>query len=163
MRRFAIVACFVALLAAAPASAQYDWYHEGYRQAYPNQAEDLVRSWYRRYLHREPDPNRAAWVDALNSGQQPEAVLAGILGSTEYYDKAGGTPEGFVNRLFLDLTGRRPTPGELEHWVRRAAYGDRKDVAYALLMRYPQSWGPEPVYRDERRYDYRRLYWPYRR
>src|SRR5262249_20054229 len=81
MRRFAILACFGVCLAAPPAAAQYHWYHEGYRQAYPQQAEELVRSWYQRYLHREPDPNRAAWVDALNSGQQPEAVLAGILSS----------------------------------------------------------------------------------
>jgi hypothetical protein len=163
MRRSAILACCGVFLAAAPSFAQSNWYHEGYQGAYPQQAEELVRVWYQRFLHREPDPNRAAWVDALNSGQQPEAVLAGILSSTEYYDKAGGSPEAFVNRLFQDLTGRRPSPSEMDHWVRRAAYGDRKDVAYALLMRYPQDWGTGPTYRDDRRYDYRRPNWPYRR
>jgi hypothetical protein len=120
---------------APPALPQAPWGPAGYRRASPDRPEDLVRSWYRTYLNREPDPQWAVWVDAVRNGQEPNSVLASILSSQEYYDKAGGTPEGFVQTLFRDVTGRRPTPSEMDYWVRRTYDRDRTDVAYAVLTR----------------------------
>jgi hypothetical protein len=166
MGRLAILAWFGLLLGTGPVLAQdrYHWYHEGYRQAYPDNAEMLVRSWYQRYLHRTPDPTgeELGWVDALRTGQPPEKVLAGILGSQEYFTNAGGTPEAFVRALFMDLTGRQPTFQELNYWARRLNYSNPTDVAYDLLTRYPQSFsGAQPYFPDEHRYDVRRPAWPY--
>ncbi len=120
---------------AAPAATQAPSRPEAYQGANPDRSEDLVRSWYQKYLHREPDPQWAVWVDAVRNGQEPNAVLASILGSQEYYDKAGGTPERFVQTLYRDVTGRPPTRGEMEYWVRRANDRDRTDVAYGVLTR----------------------------
>jgi hypothetical protein len=97
--------------------------------------EELVRSWYQRFLHRDPDPLWSVWVEAVRYGQEPNAVLAAILGSQEYFNNAGGTPEGFVQALYQDISGRRPTPEEMGYWVRRVLDRDRNDVAYALLTR----------------------------
>jgi hypothetical protein len=111
------------------------WHPAGYPRAAQGSPEDLVRSWYVQFLHREPDPLWSVWVEAVRNGQEPNAVLAAILSSQEYYDKAGGTPEGFVQALFQDTTGRRPTPEEMGYWIRRVVDRDRTDVAYAVLTR----------------------------
>ena len=71
-------------------------------------------------------------------------VLAGILSSDEYYARGGNTPDGFIRTLFVDLTGRQPTPRELDYRLRRLYSGQRSDVAYEVLTRYPQSWGQGP-------------------
>ncbi|HVX59696.1 MAG TPA: DUF4214 domain-containing protein, partial [Pirellulales bacterium] len=50
-------------------------------------ANRLVESWYQQYLHRpEADPaGLSHWSSMLQSGVPAETVLAGILGSLEYY------------------------------------------------------------------------------
>jgi hypothetical protein len=111
------------------------WHPAGYPRPVPASPEELVRSWYQKFLHRDPDPQWSVWVEAVRNGQEPNAVLAAILGSQEYYNNAGGTPEGFVQALFQDLSGRRPTPEEMGYWVRRVLDRDRNDMAYALLTR----------------------------
>ena len=166
MCRSVILSCLTLLAAGllAPAQYRYHWYHEAHRRAYPERPEELVRSWYEKFLNREPDPDGlATWAGAIRNGQPPEQVLAGILNSDEYYAKAGNSPEGFIETLFQDVVGRRPTDREFDYWVRRAYRESRTDVAYALLARYPQSWQTEPYYPDSYRYDYRRPTWPYRR
>jgi hypothetical protein len=109
-----------------------------------------VRSWYLQYLDREPDPaGMAGWTDHLRNGKAPEWVLAQMLSSDEYYQRAGGTPEGFVRAFFLDAIGQEPPPRELQEWARRAGTGDRQAVAQALIQRYPQALQPtaEPAER----------------
>jgi hypothetical protein len=113
----------------APVPAQFD----------PDAAASLVRHWYRVYLNREGDPGGVAtWVESLRQGNAPESTLATILASDEYYRKAGGTPEGVVQKLFVDITGRRPTSWDEAYWVDRMYRGERMDVIYDLLVRHPQ-------------------------
>jgi hypothetical protein len=102
--------------------------------------EMLIDYWYHNYLHRAPDQGAAGWAAALNRGQAPEAILAILLSSQEYYAAGGGTPAGYVRELFHDLVRRDPTPRELDYWVRRLRLSSRRDVAYDLLTRYPQTW-----------------------
>jgi len=151
MRR-AILPALLLLTCALPSSAQY-----GGREA-----NRTVQRWYQRYLRRDADPYAAGWVQALQQGQQPEQVLAGILGSDEYYRTAGGTPSRFVRQLYEDIHGRRPTEREVDYWARRAYHDSRTDVAYAILTRGSRNWD-----RDDRddwrdRHDYRRPYDRYR-
>ena len=152
---------------APPALAQY--YLPTYRYANPNDLQTQVANWYRRFLNREPDPSGlATWVESLRSSNAPERTLATILGSAEYYAKGGNTPDGFIRTLYRDLLGRDATEGELAFWMRRIYHQDRTDVAYAFLMRYPQSWQSSPalaapptvaVPAEVDRYEYRRPYW----
>jgi hypothetical protein len=163
MRRCTILAALGVFVATALASAQPNWFRPPLRPAFPDRPEELVRTWYLRFLNREPDPGWIGWVNALRRGQAPERVLASILSSQEYFERSGRTPRGFIETLFRDLTGRRPTPRELSHWMRRLTFGSRADVAYELLMRFPQNWDTGPFRPDDWRYDYRRPNWPFRR
>lgn len=92
--------------AAAPVAAQ-------------NEAR-LVSGWYRTYLHRRPDAdglNNCAYQ--LRSGESPDAVKAGLIGSDEYYQLHGGTPWGFVGGMFDDVLGRAPTRRDTDYWLNR--------------------------------------------
>jgi len=151
MRR-AILPALVLLFLALPSSGQY-----GNRDA-----QRTVARWYERYLGREPDPYSAAWVQALQQGQNPDQVLSGILGSDEYYRRAGGTPERFVRQLYDDVAGRRPTPREVDHWARRLYSDSRADVAYAILTRNARNYDDHDRDDWRDRHDYRRPYDRYR-
>jgi hypothetical protein len=158
MRRMVLLACSALLLAAPSGPGQYSWYHEGH-QAMPVDPDALVRSWYQRYLRRPAgNGEELSWVNSLVQGQSPEHVLAGILGSTEYYSSAGGTPERFITTLFNDLNGKPPDRRDLDYWLNRLALEGPTDVAYEMLTRYPQHWGGDerPYYPDDHRYDVRR-------
>src|SRR5262245_59977618 len=105
------------------------------------------------------DPAAQGWAGRLDAGEAPELVLSGILGSDEYYRRAGSTPRGFVQRLFRDVTGRAPSAREVSYWAGRMRFDTRDDVAYEVLTRYPPTYGKVTV---ERTYEYRRPYYPYR-
>jgi hypothetical protein len=169
MARFTVSAALVLILA-GPALAQYPPY-----PAYPPAASDpqaMVEGWYARFLHRRADYGAAGWVNQLRQGQSPAHVLGIILSSEEYYLRAGGTPPAFIQALFLDLTGQQPSPAQLDGWLRRMRFMSRKDIAYQVLIRYPQAWQgagptyypdqpnpyPQPYYNP---YDYRRPAPPY--
>lgn len=124
------------LLSSSLAQAQTYYY----RSTAPGDPQTLVRSWYERYLRREPDAGATAWARSLRMGHSAEDVLATILSSQEYYTAAGGNGPGFVRQLLIDLTGRNPTATEISHWVGRLRFESRKDVAYRLLLQHPQDW-----------------------
>ena len=89
-------------------------------QVYSSQPQNpdvqLVDSWYRHYLGRPVDEvGLQAWLPQLANGH-PEA---GILGSPEYYNRHGGTPQGFVTGLYVDVLGRQPSANEVQSWVIR--------------------------------------------
>ena len=52
----------------------------------PEAARVLVQGFYTRFLHRAADPSGLnAWVAQLQSGTRDEVVIAGIVGSPEYF------------------------------------------------------------------------------
>jgi Domain of unknown function (DUF4214) len=102
-----------------------------------------VKNWYRQFLRRDAEPSGLmSWSDALRQGNPPALMLSAILGSDEYYNNAGGTSNGFVRSLYLDLTGREPTVGELAYWSNRLNTEYPREVAYGILTRYPLAWSP---------------------
>jgi Domain of unknown function (DUF4214) len=131
MRRILFMAAMAASLAFVPAARAQDI-------ADPN---DIVYHWYRAYFDRTPDPSGASyWADQLSRGKDPNTVLAALLGSDEYFERAGSRPDGFVGKLFVDLLGRAPTAGEVDRWVRRLYTDSRQDVAYQILTQNAGSW-----------------------
>jgi hypothetical protein len=101
----------------------------------------LVDYWYRTYLGRAPDPaGLAGWTTQLNQGTPADAILAAILGSPEFYVKAGSTPEGYITLLYNDILRRSPSPTELGFWVRRMYTEDRPAIADEILTQYPGVW-----------------------
>jgi len=158
MKRFLLIAGLAALVTPLSLPAQYPYQPGG-----AGGAEQMVQEWYGRFLGRAADPQAAGWINLLQSGHAPDAVLAQLLASPEYYLRGGSTPQGFVQRLHIDLTGRPPGPGETAAWVRQLYSHDRQDVAYQMLQRYPQNWGGSPGedYRPEPTHDYRRPFYRY--
>jgi hypothetical protein len=99
----------------------------------------LVDSWYHAYLGRTAlnDPGSAGWVNLLRRGHPPASVLAGILGSSEYFNRVGGTMPAFISAIYRDVVGRPATPGELRFWQRRAVTQSRQDIANEILAQNP--------------------------
>jgi hypothetical protein len=109
---------------------------EANAQGYPPTSQDpnvqLVDSWYRRYLGRPVDQvGLNSWLPYLNTTN----CEAGILGSWEYLNRNGGTAEGFVTGLYVDVLGRQPAVNEVQGWVVRLQQfgGDRTALADEFL------------------------------
>jgi hypothetical protein len=143
MRRFLLVILLASVALVPPAFPQYPAPIPG--------PQGLVEEWYARFLNRPPDAFAGGWIDALRQGQPPEAVLAQILGSPEYYAKGGGTPDGFLQTLYSDVVGRAPFPQELGYWLPRMSFMSPAEVAYHVISYFPQSWHtPAPGYYEPR-------------
>lgn len=99
---------------------------------------DAVEAWYAHYLHRPLDClGERAWVPQLAHGTPADHVLAGIIGSDEYYCRHGRKPCGFVTGLYQDVVGRRPCPAEVRHWVGQlGACGCRVSLAKKFLCAF---------------------------
>ncbi|HLJ96876.1 MAG TPA: DUF4214 domain-containing protein, partial [Gemmataceae bacterium] len=75
-----------------------------------------IQGYYEHFLGRSPSLAEAGgWVNALSSGTPRNDVIEAFLGSDEYYNLAGGTPTGFINKVFNDLLGRAPSSTDLQH------------------------------------------------
>jgi hypothetical protein len=116
----------------------------------PEDATAVVRYWYRHFYERDGSPAEwAAWSRHLVQGDEaPEDELARLLGSAEYYDRAGDTPEGFVRALFLDLSGREPPPGQVRDLAPQVGPANRAAIARSVLRNYPQAVLPPPPGRE---------------
>jgi hypothetical protein len=150
MRRFMLLAAAGLLLSNAPTA---------WAQVYGDNS-GLVTYWYQRFLGRAPDAGMAGWVTALNQGQPPDQVLSGILGSPEFYTRAGTTPQGFISLLFTTVLQRSPTPAELNYWVGRMYTEDRQAVADEVLRQNPGVWitssAPPPGVERDRHWEWER-------
>jgi hypothetical protein len=125
--RTLLSATLLGLVALSPLSAQGD-------RAPTNVA--LVKSWYRYYLRREPDPAEVqAWTNLLRSGRDPNRLLAKFLSSDEYYNQVGKSPEAWVKAVYQDLTGRRPGRRDVRYWTRKLERQTYRKVAYAMVTR----------------------------
>src|SRR5437899_3120013 len=131
MRRFIVPAFVCVLLCTGSAAAQ----------VYQDNSVAVVRGWYAQFLHREAEPSGlTGWSDMLRNGAQPADVLANILGSDEYYLNAGSSNDGFVRSLYRDLAGREPSTSELNYGMMQLSGSGNRDVAYAMLLQFPQNW-----------------------
>ncbi|HQU41918.1 MAG TPA: DUF4214 domain-containing protein, partial [Pirellulales bacterium] len=78
----------------------------------PEYRQHLVTGMFRDLLDRAPDAGGLQfWTTVLAAGTDEKNVLAGILGSDEYYADAGKTASGFVHALYRDLLGRAVDQG----------------------------------------------------
>jgi hypothetical protein len=160
MRRILVVALLGVVVLSPPAFPQFMG---------RGGARALVEGWYARFLNRPPDAFAGGSIDALRRGQSPEAVLAQILGSPEYFARGGGTPQGFLQTLYRDVVGRPPFPQELAYWLPRMGFMSTTEVAYSVISFFPQSWqtpapgfyGPRtPGFTAAPTFNFRRPRWP---
>ncbi len=83
------------------------------------EAQDLVvKGWYTKYLGRPAVwGEETTWANLLQQGFSEDRVLSTLLGSPEYFFRAGGTDVGFVQQLFQDGLGRPASSGEVFDYV----------------------------------------------
>jgi hypothetical protein len=90
---------------------------------------------YSRFLGRTPDAQGVAfWVDQMqNHGLTDERLEADIIGSPEFYAKAGGTDKLWVDAIYLDLLGRSADQAGETFWIGQLAQGvQRSDAAFSF-------------------------------
>lgn len=87
------------------------------------------------FLKRQPDAaGRTYWINGLHNGKSLRKFRAQLFGSNEYFAKAGGTNEQFVEAAYLDVLGRLPDPAGKAYWVNKINNGTgRGSVANAFL------------------------------
>jgi hypothetical protein len=90
----------------------------------PEARTQLVDSWYAAYLGRQPVNNEELpWVNLLGQGQSEEQVLAGILSSQEFQQRAGtlfsaGTAQQkVIDALYAQLLWRTAGSAEVGAWL----------------------------------------------
>lgn len=91
---------------------------------------DVVTKDYQTYLGRSPAPDEVSyWVDQfVNHGQRNEDVIAGFIGSSEYYNdpnQGAGNATTWLDSVFNELYQRQPTGTELSSWL--SALGQTPD------------------------------------
>src|SRR5207247_1046390 len=76
-----------------------------------------VRADYQTFLGRTPTQSEvASWVRAFSNGLTNESLVAGFLGSTEYYNnpnKGKGDNLDWINSATQDEFNRAPTAAEI--------------------------------------------------
>jgi hypothetical protein len=99
-----------------------------------------VQSWYLTYLGRPAvDGEEQGWVKALLRGATEEQVLAGILGSAEFFNVAGnlGLPgtvdEQYIGALYSLLLNRTASSEEVSGWESVLPFAGRSRIAAAFL------------------------------
>jgi hypothetical protein len=96
----------------------------------------LMKSYYRRYLHRAVDPSTAdvmPYVNQLNAGVPREYVIRDLMASIEYAVISGGTSVGYVNSVYVDFfgLGREPDAFTLNYWSNLPSV--KQDLPLALM------------------------------
>jgi photosystem II stability/assembly factor-like uncharacterized protein len=95
---------------------------------------DLVTGYFQKLLGRAPSPAELSFFTARQQATSDEEVQAEIIGSSEYFARAGGTNDGFINQAFMDILGRPPTGPEVtQAQAQLAAGASRQDVVAPLF------------------------------
>jgi len=99
---------------------------------------DLLRTYYQRFLNRGTSAEElGAWAALLAGGASDETVIAGILGSSEFYADQGSTVAGFLSTAFAELTEQpaNPTAADFLAYQQALSAGTmtRVQVAQAIM------------------------------
>jgi hypothetical protein len=72
---------------------------------------DQISQWYQQYLGRQPTGREmSAWESDLDQGKTLADVQAGILSSSEFFDRLQGDRDRYVDEVYRQLRGAAPTP-----------------------------------------------------
>ncbi|MFC6426963.1 DUF4214 domain-containing protein, partial [Oerskovia paurometabola] len=79
-----------------------------------------VSNAYMEALGRGPDPVGAQdWAREIHAGRATvDDVKRRFYDSSEFFARAGGTPQGYVQVLYQTMLGRGAAPSEIDAWVK---------------------------------------------
>jgi hypothetical protein len=96
--------------------------------------DGLVATYYQNFLHRSAGQSELSfWAQTLASGGSNEYVLSLIAGSDEYFQKAGGTNDEWLEQLYHDMLGRAPDQGGEAAWMHSLAAGATRQQVASLI------------------------------
>ena len=73
-----------------------------------------IQQWIQTYLGRAPRPYETeVWLADLQQGRSLRDVQAGILSSSEYFERTRSNRDTYVSEVFRQLYGVAPTPEQL--------------------------------------------------
>lgn len=139
----AIAATVLAIsLSATPAQAQLFLDRSGQRVA-----DRLVVGWFQQYLGRLPTAAELnSFATQVQTSADARGVEAEILASNEFYRRVGGTPQGYINGVYLALLGRPATPGDQAVLTPKLILNGRLWLAqYALVTTKPAFTVSAPI------------------
>jgi hypothetical protein len=95
---------------------------------------DIVENYYLQFLGRTPSSGEVSgWVTTMSLGMTDEQVIADVVESNEYYQRAGVTDRAWIDALYHDLLGRKPATAEENAWLQALAGGlNREAVAFDI-------------------------------
>ncbi len=100
------------------------------------QPRDQIDQWIRAYLGRPPrNFETDVWVAELMRGRSLSSVQAGILSSTELFERVSRSPDLYVAEVYRLLTGSQPTPSQFADLRKRfdQALGVRLQFVEGLI------------------------------
>lgn len=85
----------------------------------PNSQQSII-TYYQNYLGRTPQQwEIAAWAKHFLKGLPADDLPRSLLVSEEFYDRAGGNANSFIDRMFQVVTGRSPNLTDRNRWLQR--------------------------------------------
>ena len=103
------------------------------------QPRDQIDQWIRTYLGRPPrNFETEVWMAELSRGRSLAQVQAGILSSSEIFERCGRSRDSYVSEVFRLLYGRPPTAPEL------ATLQARYDQALGVRLRFTEGLLQQP-------------------
>jgi len=95
----------------------------------------VVDDVYKTFLKRNPDSGgQTYWAEKLRTGANPDAIRTQVIGSNEYYTKAGASSAGFAAAIYQQVTRIPATKAQVDAVVNQIRAGKtRTSIAAALL------------------------------
>jgi hypothetical protein len=98
-----------------------------------------IQQWIQTYLGRPPRPYETeVWLADLQQGKSLADVQAGILSSSEYFERQRSNRDLYVTDVFRQLYGVPPTPAQL------ADLQARYDRAQGVRLPFVQQLQQQP-------------------
>ncbi len=114
-----------------------------------------VDNYYQKVLGRGVDPSGLEfWLNVWNATGGPEVVRASLIGSGEYFQKAGGTNQKAIQSLYNDLLRRTAVDAEENYWIDVMSRAALANVAYGFVtsdefrLQAVDTWYHEYLHRD---------------
>ncbi|MDZ4781753.1 MAG: DUF4214 domain-containing protein [Planctomycetia bacterium] len=114
-----------------------------------------VDDYYQKVLGRNVDPSGLEfWLNVWDATGGPEVVRASLIGSGEYFHKAGGTKQGAIQSLYNDLLRRTAVDSEENYWIDVMSRAALANVAYGFVtsdefrLQAVDSWYHDYLHRD---------------
>jgi hypothetical protein len=100
----------------------------------PEYYNGIVRTYYQDFLGRSAGSSEQAfWAQTLEAGVRDEIVLSQILGSDEYFQRAGGTNQDWLHLLYQDLLNRDPDQSGANAWLNALSSGATRQQVASLI------------------------------